>query len=103
MKSYLPCCPLAKHASFTLEKTYQCDDCGEVTTVHHSCGDRHCPVCSGRKRYDFAVRAEELILDDVTYYQVVFTLPSELSEMALANRTELAELATCADSAGTEN
>ena len=73
-------------------KTYQCDDCGEVTTVHHSCGDRHCPVCSGRKRYDFAARAEELILDDVTYYQVVFTLPSELSEMALANRTELAEL-----------
>ena len=28
----------------------------------------------------------------MTYYQVVFTLPSELSEMALANRTELAEL-----------
>ena len=26
------------------------------------------------------------MLDDVTYYQVVFTLPSELSEMALANR-----------------
>jgi len=33
-----------------------------------------------------------LILEDVTYYQVVFTLPSELSELALANRTEIAEL-----------
>jgi hypothetical protein len=33
-----------------------------------------------------------LILDSVTYYQVVFTLPSELSELALANRTELADL-----------
>jgi len=32
------------------------------------------------------------MLEDVTYYQVVFTLPSELSEMALANRDELAEL-----------
>ncbi len=35
-------------------KSYQCDDCGEVTHVHHSCGDRHCPQCSGCKRFDFA-------------------------------------------------
>ena len=60
--------------------------------MHHSCGDRHCPICSGRKRFDFAERAERLILDDVTYYQVVFTLPSELSELALGNRSEMAEL-----------
>jgi len=73
-------------------KTYRCDDCGEVTTVYHSCGDRHCPICSGRKRWDFAARAEQLILDDVTYYQVVFTLPSQLSELALANRSEIADL-----------
>lgn len=73
-------------------ETYQCGDCGEVTEVHHSCGDRHCPVCSGRKRFDFADRAQRLILDDVTYYQVVFTLPSKLSELALANREEMAEL-----------
>ena len=73
-------------------QTYQCDACGEVSEVYHSCGDRHCPVCSGRKRYDFAARAEQLILESVTYYQVVFTLPSELSELALANRLEIADL-----------
>ena len=73
-------------------RTYQCDACGEVSEVHHSCGDRHCPVCSGRKRYDFALRAEQLILDSVTYYQVVFTLPGELSELASANRMEMADL-----------
>jgi len=49
-------------------------------------------VGSGRKRYDFAARAEQLLLDSVTYYQVVFTLPGELSELALANRMEMAEL-----------
>ena len=73
-------------------KTYQCDDCGEVTEVHHSCSDRHCPQCSGCKRYDFAERAEQLILEGVTYYQVVFTLPGELSELALANRETMADL-----------
>jgi hypothetical protein len=73
-------------------QTYQCDACGEVSEVWHSCGDRHCPQCSGRKRYDFADRAEHLILESVTYYQVVFTLPGELSELALANRLEMADL-----------
>lgn len=72
--------------------TYQCDSCGDVIGVYHSCGDRHCPQCSGRKRYDFAQRASKLILPDVTYYQVVFTVPSDLSQMALANRMSMAEL-----------
>ena len=73
-------------------KEYTCDSCGETKLVPHSCGDRHCPICSGRKRYDFAERAEQLILDGVTYYQVVFTLPSELSELALVNREAIADL-----------
>ena len=73
-------------------KTYQCDDCGETTEVYHSCGDRHCPQCSGCKRYDFAARAEQLILAGVTYYQTVFTLPGDLSELALANREAMADL-----------
>jgi predicted nucleic acid-binding Zn ribbon protein len=73
-------------------KTYQCDDCGETTDVYHSCGDRHCPQCSGCKRYDFATRAEQLILAGVTYYQTVFTLPGDLSELALANREAMADL-----------
>ena len=73
-------------------KTYKCDDCSHVTEVYHSCGDRHCPQCSGCKRYDFAARAEQLILEGVTYYQVVFTLPGQLSEMALANRHAMADL-----------
>ena len=41
---------------------------------------------------DFNKKASNLILPGVTYYQVVFTLPSELSELALANRHEMADL-----------
>ena len=33
-----------------------------------------------------------MILPGVTYYQVVCTLPSELSELALTNRQEMADL-----------
>ncbi len=73
-------------------KTYQCSDCDHEIERYHSCGDRHCPQCSGCKRYDFAERAEQLILDGVTYYQVIFTLPQELSELALANRETMADL-----------
>jgi hypothetical protein len=71
---------------------YECDDCDRVTKLHNSCGDRHCPGCSGSKRQDFSERAEKLLLEGVGYYQVVFTLPEVLSTMALANRQEIAEL-----------
>jgi hypothetical protein len=35
---------------------------------------------------DFHQKASTLIIDDVVYYQVVMTLPSELSRLALSNR-----------------
>jgi hypothetical protein len=73
-------------------RKYQCEDCDEVTTRYNSCGDRHCPACSGSKRLDFNTKASKLLLSGVVYYQVVFTLPSALSELALANRHEMADL-----------
>ncbi len=71
---------------------YQCDTCEATCHVYNSCGDRHCNQCSGSKRYDFAERAGKLLLDEVDYYQVVFTLPSQLSRLALSNRESLADL-----------
>ncbi len=73
-------------------RKFQCEQCDQITTRYNSCGDRHCPECSGSKRYDFNERASKLLLPGVVYYQVVFTLPSELSELALANRHEMADL-----------
>jgi len=67
-------------------RKFQCEDCDEITSLYNSCGDRHCPGCSGSKRVDFNEKASQLIIDGVVYYQVVMTLPSELSELALANR-----------------
>jgi len=73
-------------------RKYQCDACDEITTRYNSCGDRHCPRCSGGKRFDFNRKASQLLLPGVTHYQVVFTLPSELSRLALANRQAMADL-----------
>ena len=67
-------------------RKFQCEDCDEVSTRYNSCGDRHCPRCSGGKRADFHDKASKLVVDGVVYYQVVMTLPSILSELALANR-----------------
>ena len=49
-------------------------------------------VGSGAKRFNFSERASTMFLDGIDYYQVVFTLPSELSQLALGNRQEIADL-----------
>lgn len=67
-------------------RKFQCQDCDEITSLYNSCGDRHCPTCSGSKRVDFHEKASQLIIDGIVYYQVVMTLPSELSQLAMTNR-----------------
>ena len=71
---------------------YSCDDCGETTKLHNSCGDRHCPGCSGSKRADFNDRASKLVTPGVEHFQVIFTVPEIISTLALANRSEIADL-----------
>ena len=71
---------------------YECDDCGETTKLYNSCGDRHCPGCSGAKRADFNDRAGKLIVPGVEHFQVIFTVPDIISALALANRREISDL-----------
>lgn len=70
----------------------QCGLCRHECCVYNSCGDRHCPLCAGAKRSSWIDTAEQLILSGVDYYQVVFTLPTQLSRLALGNRTQLYDL-----------
>lgn len=73
-------------------RRYKCADCEESCLVYNSCGDRHCPSCSGSKRSDWADSSSALILEGVEYYQVVFTLPEQLSQLALGNRQAIYDL-----------
>jgi len=63
----------------------ECDHCGEVRYHYHSCGNRSCPQCGGTKRAAWLARCEADLLP-VPYFHVVFTLPHELSALALGNR-----------------
>lgn len=49
-------------------------------------------MCSGSKRAGWVEKAERLLLEGVDYFQVVFTLPKELSRLALGNRRQLYNL-----------
>ena len=61
-----------------------CLDCGHERIAYNSCRNRHCPKCQALVRARWLQReAEHLLL--VPYYHVVFTLPAELSDLALAN------------------
>jgi Putative transposase/Transposase zinc-binding domain len=62
-----------------------CDACGEVQVAYNSCRNRHCPTCGGPARARWLDRLRQDILP-VPYFHLVFTLPHELSQLALANR-----------------
>jgi len=60
--------------------------------VYNSCGDRHCPQCSGARRADWLSSTAALLLPGIKYFQVVFTIPDRLSSLALGNRRAIYDL-----------
>ena len=72
--------------------SYHCDACHTGCVVYNSCGDRHCPQCAGARRADWLTSTTELLLPGVEYFQVVFTIPDQLSSLALGNRRALYDL-----------
>ncbi|MCP4786026.1 MAG: transposase, partial [Fuerstiella sp.] len=74
------------------EHLYQCESCDHSCIVYNSCGDRHCPQCSGAKRRTWMDSAAKLLLPGIDYFQVVFTMPDKLSSLALGNRREMFDL-----------
>lgn len=62
----------------------RCADCGQERIAYNSCRNRHCPKCQALSRARWLEREAELLLP-VEYHHVVFTLPAEIAELALAN------------------
>ena len=66
----------------------RCEDCAHERIAYNSCRNRHCPKCQGAAARDWlADRQAELL--PVGYFHLVFTLPSEIADIAL-NRTGFA-------------
>ncbi len=63
----------------------RCVRCNHQVISFNSCRNRHCPKCQGNARAKWlAARSAELL--PVSYFHVVFTLPHELSALALQNK-----------------
>ena len=69
----------------------QCARCGQQTISYNSCRNRHCGKCQTNAR-DQWLAAREKDLLAVPYVHVVFTLPHQLSPLALANKRILYDL-----------
>ena len=59
-----------------------CTHCGSLRISYNSCRNRHCPKCQGNEREQW-IQAREKELLPVTYFHVVFTLPSELNVLCI--------------------
>jgi hypothetical protein len=62
-----------------------CEDCAHERIAYNSCRNRHCPKCQGAAARDWlAERQGELL--PVGYFHLVFTLPSQIAEIAYQNK-----------------
>jgi len=69
----------------------QNEACGHITIAYNSCRNRHCPKCQGAAaRVWMAAREAELL--PVPYFHVVFTLPSEIADIAYQNKRVIYDL-----------
>jgi len=69
----------------------KCPRCGYRVISFNSCRNRHCPKCQcGARDKWIAARQAELL--PVAYVHVVFTLPHQLSQLALQNKQVLYDL-----------
>jgi hypothetical protein len=65
--------------------------CGHTEIAYNSCRNRHCPKCqAAASRQWLADREAELL--PVPYFHVVYTLPSELRDIAYQNKRVIYDL-----------
>src|ERR1700751_5453186 len=63
----------------------QCNACGRLRIPYNPCRNRHCPKCQGLARAEWlADRQSELLA--VPYFHVVYTVPTQIAEVALHNK-----------------
>jgi len=62
----------------------RCEKCAHEHVAYNSCRNRHCPKCQGAAATDWLVARQAELLP-VPYFHVVFTIPSCLHEIFLAN------------------
>ena len=65
--------------------------CGHTIISYNSCRNRHCPKCQGAAAAQWLADREAELLP-VPYFQVVYTLPSRLRDIAYQNKRAIYHL-----------
>ena len=65
--------------------------CGFTSIAYNSCRNRHCPKCQGAAAREW-MEARKAELLPVTYFHVVYTLPSQLRDIAYQNKRVVYDL-----------
>ena len=68
-----------------------CGDCGHRRIAYNSCRNRHCPKCQGAAARTWLAEREADLLP-VGYFHVVFTLPTQVADIALQNKAAVYDL-----------
>jgi hypothetical protein len=65
----------------------RCDNagCGHALIAYNSCRNRHCPKCQGSVAKEWLAEREAELLP-IPYFHVVYTLPSQLRDIAYQNK-----------------
>ena len=66
----------------------RCSRCGHQAISYNSCRNRHCPKCQTNAREQWLEKRSQDLLP-VPYFHLVFTIPHELSALALQNKIVL--------------
>ncbi|MGI9364669.1 MAG: IS91 family transposase [Rhizobiaceae bacterium] len=68
-----------------------CTKCDHSHIAYNSCRNRHCPKCQGAAAHDWmAARIDDLL--PLEYFHVVFTLPTQVSDIAYQNKAAVYDL-----------
>lgn len=68
-----------------------CTKCDHTKIAYNSCRNRHCPKCQGAAARDWLAKRQEDLLP-IGYFHVVFTLPSEIGDIAWYNKAVIYDL-----------
>jgi len=63
----------------------QCSGCDGQQIAYNSCRNRHCPKCQGSAAHRW-MEARQAELLPVEYFHVVFTLPTQIADIAYQNK-----------------
>lgn len=69
----------------------RCDRCDTLQVSYNSCRNRHCPKCQAKAAQRW-LEARQADLLPVEYYHVVFTLPTQISDLAFSNKRAIYSL-----------